>query len=1129
MALNNRERVGKGFEYLAEGLGDFVDDVMTRATGSAAWNEVWAEEDSRKHGTPARTYAKTDPQVQLRAITEQGYRFKDSLSRAQQGFASELRDYRNKWAHNEPFSSADAERALDTIERLLRAVDAPDSAEDVKKLRLDLRRVTVEEQTRQQVRRAKVLLDPAAGLKPWREVLRPHDDVARGAFNASEFAADLHRVHTGEVTDPEYADPKEFFSRTYMTEGLKDLTSRALRRMSGDTNVSPVVNLQTNFGGGKTHSMLTLYHLFGGTPAIELTDEVQKLVADNGGLQLESAGVKRVVLVGTALQPGTIDIKVDGTEVHTLWGELAWQLGGAEAYAMVAEADKTRTNPGDALSALLERYSPAIILIDEWVAYARQLVGRDDLPAGTFETQFTFAQALTEAVQTVPGAMVVVSIPASDASGRGGGSDIEVAGENGRQALERLQNVIGRVADQWRPSSKDESFEIVRRRIFQQPDSVALTAIARAARSFTNMYRNTPALFPRDTVVPGDDYESRIRATYPLHPELLDRLYEDWSTLERFQQTRGVLKLVSSIVHELWTSQDSSVLILPGNVPLDTPVVSTDLGQYLEDQWKPIIDTDVSGESSTAAKIDESRPNLQQRFVTQRLARTVFMGATPRLKSNRKGLDKQYVWLGTAVPGDVLGNFGTALDLLSQQSTYFYEDQGHYWFDTQASVSKLASDHAERLREEVDIVWNEIARRLEEEQRQRGDFDRVHVAPGSTADIPDLEETRLVIAHPRYARRKSDDDSSQTMQWVRSAVENKGASQRVHRNALVFLLPDQQELASLEAAVRSYLGWKKVKAQSESLDLSIQQQKQTTTWIENHNQSVNDRIRSTYIWAAYPEQADPSTVFDIGIQRIPDSGESSLTLRTAARLKREGLLVTQFGPGILGTNLRGPLRSVWNSEGQISVGQLWGYHTRYPYLERLVRRSVLDRAIEAAVDEVALGADEDFAIASAVDPETGRYRDLIVPPSPGVSIQITDQTLLVEMNKARAQKVEDLRIAEQQRINIGEDGGSSTALEYNGDLNLPTDDVTETSQASNPEKRSATRFFGGVNVDIERYARVFGDLQREIIQHLLGAGADVSIRVDIEASKPEGFTENEKRTISENAMSLRFEGSQFDA
>ena len=1119
MAITNAERLFKGFNHLSEGLHDLVDEVMSKAFGGPDWPEKWALEIAQRKGGRPFELAKDDVQVQLRAITEQGYHFKDVLSRTHQGYAQELRDMRNDLFHGQAknIPGDDTARALDTMVRLLSAADAVDSTQDVKKLRDDLQRVVFEDQTRKQVKKTQVSLDPRAGLQPWREVIQPHDDVARGEFTASEFAADLHLVRTGEATSPEYGDPVEFFTRTYLTEGLHDLLSRAVRRLSGDKNASPVVNLQTNFGGGKTHSMLALYHLFSGTPAHQLPQEVQDLVDSVGSPDLTSLEVKRVALVGTYLQAGSPTVKEDGTEVCTLWGELAWQLGGREAYEIVAQHDQAGTNPGEALRTLLQHYGPALILIDEWVAYARQLVGDKVLPAGSFETQFTFAQSLTEIVRSIPGTMLVVSIPASDTGSAGAGADIEVGGNNGQMALDRLQNVIRRVADQWRPSSKDESFEIVRRRLFQDVGGEGLKKIATTARAFTTMYRNNTALFPRAAASPNDEYEKRIRASYPIHPELLDRLYEDWSVLERFQRTRGVLKLVSSIVHELWKSNDTSPLILPGNVPLDTTTVNTDLTQYLEDQWKPIIDSDIDGPSSTAQQIDLTRSALGQRFITQRLARTIFMGAAPRVKSTRKGLDKQYLWLGTAAPGDTLGNFGAALDQLAQRSTYFYEEQGHYWFDTQPSVAKAARDYAERLREDPETVWNEIAARLRAEERTRGHFDRVHIAPDSSADIPDLEDTRLVIVHPRYSRRKQDGADSEAHQWVRSAVETKGASQRTHRNTLAFLLADTNNLEGLGAVTRTYLGWKKVQASSEGLNLSAQQSRQATDQVTSLDQTVNDKIRETYVWALYPEQHDPTRPLEINADRVPDSGGRALAERVSAKLAREDLLVTEFGAEILGATLHQELGNIWNQAGEITVGELWGYFTRYIYMPRLVRREVLDAAVEKALEAI-LVENERFAVATGKDFDTGRYQGLVVPPvSGGAGLQVTDSTLLVDYARAVAQAEADRQATNQQPSEsaerINDDDAIAPAADRGWGPSVPVDV---------PEAK-LRRFFGSVTISSDRYVRDINNAVKEVIDRLAGAGAKVEITLDIHASKHEGFDESEVRTISENARTLKFD------
>src|SRR6266540_1040029 len=409
MATSNRDRVGRGFELLAEGLEPFVDRHMSAAAAKAGvdWAQLIEARDQARHGT-AKSFDRHDPAVQLRVITEEWRVFKESLSRAEQSFASELRETRNSWAHNATFSPDDTYRALDTMERLLTAAGAASQAEQVRRLRADHQRAVFEAETRRIVKQQEAGVTVAGqGLKPWREVLAPHEDVATGNFSASEFAADLHVVAQGEGGE-EYADPVQFFRRTFLTEGLRELLDRAVRRVSGDPNASPIINAQTNFGGGKTHSMLAAWHLFSGTPVPAFPQDVQELVGD----RRVPATVRRVAIVGTHLPPMG-DAKPDGTKVNTIWGELAWQLGGREAFQLVADADAGATNPGAVLRDLIARYSPCLILIDEWVAYARQLWGREGLPAGTFDTQFTFAQSLTEVVKTVPGALLVISIPAS--------------------------------------------------------------------------------------------------------------------------------------------------------------------------------------------------------------------------------------------------------------------------------------------------------------------------------------------------------------------------------------------------------------------------------------------------------------------------------------------------------------------------------------------------------------------------------------------------------------------------------------------------------------------------------------------------------------------------------------------
>lgn len=214
----------------------------------------------------------------------------------------ELRDVRNKWAHNEAFTVDDTYRALDSIERLLVAVDASEAA-DVGRSKEDLMRLRFEAQTRKAMPppAATPLAESNAGLKPWRDVVQPHDDVARGRFTLAEFAAHLHEVAARRGA-AEYTDPVEFFRRTFLTDGLRLLLGQAVERMAG-TGGSPVVDLQTSFGGGKTHSMIALYHLFSGTPLDRFPQEVQDLVRSAGATELSA--VRRAVVVGTELPPGS--------------------------------------------------------------------------------------------------------------------------------------------------------------------------------------------------------------------------------------------------------------------------------------------------------------------------------------------------------------------------------------------------------------------------------------------------------------------------------------------------------------------------------------------------------------------------------------------------------------------------------------------------------------------------------------------------------------------------------------------------------------------------------------------------------------------------------------------------------
>ena len=244
-------------------------------------------------------------------------------------------------------------------------------------------------------------------MKPWREIAVPHRDVLEGTFQQSEFAADITAVNTGKASR-EYQDAVAFFERTFITEGMRLLLTQVAQRLSGKGG-EPVVQLQTAFGGGKTHTMLAVYHL--ATRKCPLSDlaGIPPLVDGAGLMGVPQARV--AILDGTAHAPGQ-SWKRGKQIVKTLWGELAWQLGGAEAFELVSDADATGTSPGkEVLRELLERHAPCVILIDELVAYIRQFPEGQVLSGGTYDSNLSFIQALTEAVKFVPTTIVLASLP----------------------------------------------------------------------------------------------------------------------------------------------------------------------------------------------------------------------------------------------------------------------------------------------------------------------------------------------------------------------------------------------------------------------------------------------------------------------------------------------------------------------------------------------------------------------------------------------------------------------------------------------------------------------------------------------------------------------------------------------
>jgi len=1093
MAKSNREKIGQALMVFKDGLKPFVERELRSRLGDN-WKAAAVE---NLRFTPGEDW---DVWAMLAIMWDHWNDvFRDTLGHTERSIVSELRDVRNNWAHEKTFSSDDTYRAMDSMERLLEAISAGEVALQINQQKMEVMRLKLAEQTRHDAkRRAAGATEgkPATGLPPWRAIIEPHEDVASGNYQQAEFAADLHQVYTNRATD-EYGDPVEFFRRTYLTQGLQDLLANALRRLIQNQG-DPVVALQTNFGGGKTHSLLALYHLFSETAAGQLpnVDELLSVL----GVE-NTPKVQRSVVVGQYLSPGELHKMPDGTEVRTLWGEMAWQLAGKEGYELVRDADQSGTNPGRSLIKLFEAVGPCMILIDEWIAYARQLYEKHDLPAGSFDTQFTFAQALTEAAAISKNTFVVVSIPSSD---------IELGGTAGKEALHRLENVVARKEATWQPASSEEGFEIVRRRLFKPITSEDLFRQRDAVvRAFIESYRASGKDFPSEAT--SADYEKRMMAAYPIHPDLFDRLYTEWSTLDRFQRTRGVLRLMASVIHELWENEDKNLMILPGMLPLHHPSVTKELTRYLEPSWPVIVEADVDGPESTPLSIDRDNSTLGRFSATRRVARSVFLGTAPMRGTANRGKDVRQINLGCVQPGESLATFGDALRRLQNKARYLHTDGERTFYDPAQNISRDAESRKDDF--SPDVVRERIARLIKDTQRSSKDFERIHPCPSSASEVVDEPTARLVILAPTETHT-ANNESSTAMKQAEALLNSRGSGPRIYRNMLVFVAADHTRLGELDDAVRWSMAWEAIYGKREELDLNQSQIRTAEAKRKEWEGVVGQRISETFCWLIVPTQLKSSEPVTFEAFRL--RGSDSIADRAAKKLADQGALVTVYGSNLLRMVLDDiPL---WRGN-HVLVKQLCDDFAQYLYLPRLKNRQVLLASIEQGIS-MFTWPEDGFAYAQDFDADRNRYVGLCAGQLTKVAAD--HASLVVNSDVAAAQ------------IRAAADTAGTTppvALPGTGTSGAPGADTVlpDEGPALPVVQAKPNRFYGSVQLDATRLGRDAGRVAEEVISHLAGLqGAKAEITLEIDVNVPDGVPENVVRTVTENCRTLKFKSQGFE-
>ena len=939
-------------------------------------------------------------------------------------------------------------------------------------------------------------------MKPWREIAVPHRDVLEGTFQQSEFAADITAVHTGKATR-EYQDAVAFFDRTFITEGMRLLLTQVAQRLAGKGG-EPVIQLQTAFGGGKTHTMLAVYHLATRKCALSELAGIPELI-DTGGPD-GRAQARVAVLDGTAYAPGQ-PWKHGKQSIRTLWGELAWQLGGSEGFALVKDADATGTSPGkEVLRDLLEAYAPCVVLIDELVAYIRQFPEGQTLSGGSYDSNLSFVQALTEAVKLVPTAIVLASLPESD---------VEAGSQRGVAALRALEKTFGRVQALWKPVATEEAFEIVRRRLFEPVrDAKARDAVCRA---FADAYVAEGAKLPTETQ--EGRYYDRLVQAYPIHPEVFDRLYEDWTTIDGFQRTRGVLKLMAKVIYRLWKDDNKDLMIMPGSLPLYDGSTRNELTYYLPAGWDAVIERDIDGDRAETTELENKEPRFGQVNAARRVARTIFLGSAPSSVSGKvsiRGIDRARVILGCLQPGQTSSVYSDALNRLADRLHYLNssgdkaQDATRFWFDTRANLRREMEDRKRRFDDKTE-VRGKIAEALKQGAGNATFFDGVHIFTPH-ADVPDDSALRLVVLPPE--RWYSREESRLAFDAALECMRNNGPKPRHRWNRLLFLAADYGTLSRLNDAARVALAWGSIvdDVKQDRLNIDHLQKKAG-------REGAADRRGSAP--ACGPRVLPVAGVSGSGDSDRPQADSRSVRdqhdrgfrrARDRAGLHRKRARYQRLGrPSICETKLT----ELYWKEGQPAAGAMafWEDTLRYLYLPRLKDRDVLAKAIRSGA------ASRDF-FGTAYGQHNGTFEGFNFGSE---AVQFDDTLLLIE--PAAAKQYE----AAQSKVQGPPPGTAEEArnlpLESNETRTVGPGDVLG-REGGPTHSRS---FHGTAEVAPATAKMRMVQIAEEIVSLLVSdPNASVRVVVEISAEFPDGAKDHLKRAVSENSRSLGLKSADWE-
>jgi hypothetical protein len=738
-------------------------------------------------------------------------------------------------------------------------------------------------------------------MKPWWQVAVPHRDIRDGKIG--DFAADLRSILRGEASI-EYIDPETFFRRTHLTKGLENIVSDVLITLTKEGEKGKVIQIQTPFGGGKTHTLVYLYHLFRDGERFQHIPDIKKI--------LDKIGLKSVPKVKVAVFVGTVPDPLKG---KTPWGEIAEQLG---AYELVKEHDEKRIAPGrEIIEKILRDNRPVLLLIDELTEYI--------VKAKEFEDQvFAFSQELTEAVsKSLTQCVLVCTLPSS-----------APYGERGERVLSQLQRIFGRMQVIYTPVEGEEIYEIIRKRLFEDLGDVKEHEIV--ASEYFDLYHRLGEEVPSE--FREIRYKEKIKKAYPFHPEIIDVLFERWGALSTFQRTRGVLRLLAEIVYDTFTRQDPSPLIQPANINLSNPRIRRMFIEHIGEVFESVLGSDIVSDNARAVKIDKQMGSEYAKFkVASSLATCIFFYSPPI--SERKGISIQRLrvaFLREGIPPAIVGDALKKLEDIDGP-LYLHFEKGLYYFSGQVGLNRIILDKEEAIKEQE--IEDEIKRRIEKIAGK--DFE-VYVWPKSNNDIPDNKRLKLVILPLEFMI-----NDPNTEKFIQDILTNYSTGYRTYKNTLIFLVLDPNEYDGLKKNVRRFLALKTITSDKEVWKTLTEADKdRANQWLKDKDLDVWFKIISAYRYLIKGSK-DGLKKFDLG---IPTVGEMpSLSMRVKHYLKDQEFLLDKLSPKVL-------IEKTFSKDDERkSLSEIWEAFLKYYDLPMLENETVLKNTIAEGVKDGIFG------------------------------------------------------------------------------------------------------------------------------------------------------------------------------